>query len=185
MTKEETIKEYFGWLCNLICGNRYSNDISFEKLLSVLHNTEFVWHVSLDANRADDGVQLRRRFALEYSLKDVPDCLSGSCSILEMMVALAIRCEETIMDDPQLGDRTGQWFWSMIVNLGLGSMDDNRFDERYVDKVIATFLNQEYEADGKGGLFTVKNCEKDLRNTEIWFQMCRYLDTFMYLPDKK
>ena len=41
-----------------------------------------------------------------------------------MMIALAIRCEEHIMDDPDAGDRTGQWFWSMLVSLGLGSMDE-------------------------------------------------------------
>ena len=97
-----------------------------------------------------------------------------------MMVALAIRCEENIMDDPSYGNRTGQWFWGMIVNLGLGFMTDSRFDEKFVDDVIFRFLNREYEPDGKGGLFTVRNCKYDLRTVEIWYQMCWYLDTFVY-----
>lgn len=42
------------------------------------------------------------------------------CSVLEMIIALAIRLEEHIMDDPDIGNRTGQWFWDMIVSLGLG-----------------------------------------------------------------
>ena len=98
------------------------------------------------------------------------------CSVLEMMIALAIRCEEHIMDDPDVGNRTGQWFWNMIMNLGLGSMTDDQFDKRYAEQVIERFLNREYEQDGEGGLFTVKHCKHDLRTVEIWYQMCWYLD---------
>ena len=93
-----------------------------------------------------------------------------------MMIALSIRCEETIMDDPKIGDRTGQWFWGMISNLGLSSMIDKRFDEEYVWYNIERFLNRDYEADGKGGLFTIKNTNRDLRKVEIWIQLCWYLD---------
>jgi hypothetical protein len=96
-----------------------------------------------------------------------------------MMVALSVRCEETIMDDPRIGDRTGQWFWGMISSLGLGSMMDNQFDKEYVDSVIDRFLKREYEPNGKGGLFTIKRCRYDLRSVEIWYQMCWYLDKFI------
>ena len=80
------------------------------------------------------------------------------------------------MDDPEIGDRTGQWFWGMIVNLGLGSMTDNRYDEDFVTETIERFLDRDYEPDGKGGLFTVRNCDRDLRYVEIWYQLCWYLD---------
>jgi hypothetical protein len=92
-----------------------------------------------------------------------------------MMIALSIRCEEDTMDDPDIGDRTGQWFWSMVVNLGLGSMNDAKYDRRYVEEIILRFLNREYEPDGRGGLFTVKNCSEDLRDVSIWYQMNWYL----------
>ena len=131
-----------------------------------------------DENRAEDGIALRYRFAYGYhSPASAETFLDGPCSVLEMMVALAIRCEETIMDNPLIGDRTGQWFWGMIVSLGLGSMMDDRFDEDYVDFVINRFLNREYEPNGKGGLFTIKNCVQDLRDVEIWYQICWYLDS--------
>ena len=94
-----------------------------------------------------------------------------------MIAGLALRCEENIMDDPQYGDRTGQWFWGMISNLGLGSMTDDRYDRAYVDFVIDRFLNREYEPNGRGGLFTVEKSKKDLRRVEIWYQMCWYLDS--------
>ena len=97
--------------------------------------------------------------------------------MLEMMLALAIRCEETIMDDPSKGDRTRQWFWGMINNLGLGAMTDNVFDRKEVKYIVDNFLNHKYERNGKGGLFTVRNIKRDLRRVDIWCQLCWYLDT--------
>jgi hypothetical protein len=144
-----------------------------------LHSVEFIFSIPMDVNRAKDGEDLRYRFGLDKGWTDIPLELQGPCSVLEMMVALSVRCEETIMDDPRIGDRTGQWFWGMISSLGLGSMMDNQFDKEYVDSVIHRFLKREYEPNGKGGLFTVKRCRYDLRSFEIWYQMCWYLDKFI------
>jgi hypothetical protein len=94
-----------------------------------------------------------------------------------MMVFLAIRCEETIMDDPGIGDRTRQWFWNMVINLGLGSMTDDNYDKQLVTNVLERFLNREYEPDGTGGLFVVSDRDCDLRDVEIWHQLCWYLDS--------
>jgi hypothetical protein len=69
----------------------------------------------------------------------------------------------------------------MITNLGLGSMHDIIYNDEYVKKVITTFLKREYESNGKGGLFTVKHCDLDMRNVEIWVQMCRYLEPLLQL----
>jgi hypothetical protein len=178
MTFEERInEEYFNWLCDLVDSMRFAKDVSYHKLLSHLHNIEFTYFVPYDDNRADDGIQLRRRFGLVRNDMSFSSCLYGPCSVLEMMVALAIRCEETIMDDALLGDRTGQWFWGMIRNLGLSSMNDRRFDRDFVDDAVARLLNRDYEPEGRGGLFTVKHCERDLRTVEIWGQLSLYLDS--------
>ena len=96
-----------------------------------------------------------------------------------MMVALAIRCEEHIMGDQDIGDRTGLWFWGMIENLGLLSMTDTAFNKRRVDEIIDIFLNREYKRNGEGGLFTVKNHRDDLRTVEIWYQLMWYLNEIM------
>ena len=167
--------EYFEWLCDLINIKRFSKSVTYRKLLIHLHNIEFTWFIPHDDNRADDGIQLRRRFALCRDDMRLSNYISGPCSVLEMMIALAIRCEESIMDDTQLGDRTGQWFWGMIHNLGLSSMTDSKFDRDFIDDVIARFLNREYEPDGRGGLFTVRNCVHDMRTVEIWCQLSWYL----------
>lgn len=183
MTRNRIVNEYFNWLSNLVCGKRYSKDVSYKKLISYLHSIDFIFTLPMDQNRALDGIELRWRFATEkgYTSEypEIMDALYSPCSVLEMMIALAIRCEEEYMDDPTIGDRTGQWFWGMVVNLGLGSMIDIRFDEEYVDMVVDRFLEREYEPDGRGGLFTIRDCEYDLRDEEIWTQLCWYINTLV------
>lgn len=181
MTRERICNEYFKWLCNIVCGKRYSKQVSYQKLLNCLHNIDFRYSIPRDENRANDGIDLRYRFARLKHHDDpydlILDILDRPCSVFEMMVALSIRCEEDIMDDAVMGDRTGQWFWGMIVNLGLGSMTDNRYDRRYVENVVDRFLDHDYDHDGRGGLFTVEHCDCDMRDLEIAYQMYRYLNT--------
>lgn len=168
--------DYFEWLSDFVQSNSASESISYRRLLMELHHIDFRYLVPLDENRADDGISLRYRYALQSGCEDYIDCLDGPCSVLEMILALAIRCEEDIMDDPRYGDRTSQWFWQMIRNLGLYGMTDDRFDEYVVRDSIERFLDREYEPDGKGGLFRIINCKHDLRDVEIWYQLNWYLD---------
>lgn len=176
MTRDEVIDQYFDWMYQLAVDDRYSNK-SYRKLFARLYDTEFTYTIPMDGNRAEDGIDLRYRFGREHLYHDamVASCLDDRpCSVLEMMTALSIRCEEHIMDDPDVGNRTGQWFWGMLVSLGLGSMDDRKFDRYFVDRILERFLNREYERNGEGGLFTVNN-GRDMRNIEIWYQMNYYL----------
>lgn len=172
MTRPDVRADYFEWLFNLVCKDRYSDRISFRKLLQYLHNVEFTYSIPKDSNRAADGVDLRYRFTSRQ-------CLWGPCSVLEMMIALAIRCEEDTMNDPRYGDRTAQWFWGMINSMELGGMTDANFDEEYVANSVNRLLKRQYAPNGKGGLFTIRNCQYDLRNVEIWHQLCYYLDTLI------
>ena len=179
MSYEEQVNdEYFRYLCELIDVTRFARQNSYRNLLMHLHNIEFTWFVPNDDNRADDGIQVRRRFALSRNDIGLQRYLNGPCSVLEMMVGLALRCEEW-MDNTDFGNRTGQWFWGMINNVGLSSMRDSKFDREYVDDVIARLLNRQYEPNGKGGLFTVKHCNHDLRTVEIWCQLSWYLNSIM------
>jgi hypothetical protein len=178
MTHDILTNEYIEWMCNLICYNPRVETRTYQQLLRHLHNREFTYILDMDYNRAADGIDLRYRFADEkgygyrYILKKFED---EPCSVLEMIVALANRCEESIMDDPDIGNRTGLWFWNMISSLGLDDMDDLYYDEQYTDEVIDRFLNREYAPNGEGGLFTVNRSDDDLRDVEIWYQMCWYL----------
>ena len=179
MTRDVVINEYFEWMYSLVCAGAHLKRISYRKLLMRLHDIEFTYSITNDGNRAEDGVSLRYRFADEFGIDNISAYLKGPCSVLEMMIALSIRCEEHIMDDPDIGDRTGKWFWGMVSNLGLYTMSDTRFNRNFVDEKIAIFLDREYSSDGKHGLFTVENSGYDLRDVEIWYQMCWYLDDFL------
>lgn len=174
-------QQYFDWICDSI-GTR--DEPSYSKLLYYLDSVEFTYILEMDSNRMEDGIDLRYRFGyyMQYPKELIQRYLDNRpCSVLEMMAALAIRCEEDIMCDPDEGDRTGEWFWGMIDNLGLSDMTDSDFDVEYVDYIITRFLDREYEPNGEGGLFSVRRCRADMRTVEIWYQMMWYLDEILNL----
>ena len=161
MTPNELIDRYFDWMYQLVVDDRYSKQ-SYRKLFFKLHGTEFTYTIPMDGNRAEDGIDLRYRFGREnhYSDSMIASYLDNTpCSILEMMIALSLRCEEHIMDNPD----------------GLGSMDDTEFDRDYVDMVLKRFLARDYQRNGRGGLFTVYDPRQDMRSMEIWYQLNCYL----------
>lgn len=175
--RDKVKSDYFEWMYDLMCEGRFANTITYRRLFTFLHNTEFTYFVPYDENRAEDGMELRYRFCVIHECEDLEYCLDGPCSILEMMVALAIRCEERIMSDPDKGDRTAQWFWVMMKSLGLAAMTDYNYDEWLVNDVVTKFLDREYEPDGRGGLFTIKHWNRDARDAEIWHQLMAYLNS--------
>lgn len=173
-------KAYFEWLYDLVCNDGYVKNLDYHELLYHLHQIDFYWLIPRDQNRFDDGISLRYRFGVEAGIpeEEIDEKLDiFSCSVLEMMAALALRCENEIMSDEEFGDRTWKWFWKMMTNMNLGGMTDDKFDAVYVDKVIERMLSRKYEPNGKGGLFTIANCRDDLRKREIWVQMTWYLNS--------
>lgn len=183
MTENELNKRYFNWMCQLVCNGQVSKKLTYSKLLRRLHETTFDYSIDMDGNRASDGIELRYRFGYEngYEGAMIADYLDNKpCSILEMMVALALRCEENIMDDPDIGNRTEQWFWDMVENLRLAGMTNGRFDVSDTDYILERFINREYDRYGGGGLFTVRHPQSDMRGVEIWTQMCWYLNEFLH-----
>lgn len=90
MDKNNIINEYFEWMTNIVCGKRFSGKMTYKKLLSCLHMITFRCEMRSDENRAEDGVDLRWRFAVDTGRENqndwIRDCLEGPCSVLEMMV---------------------------------------------------------------------------------------------------
>lgn len=173
MTMNSFDYDYYNWLC----GHVTSPNHPYKRLLKHLHDVYFFYTIPADANREQDGIDLVRRYNIENNLPDyyTPD----HCSVLEMMIALAIRIEEQLMSDSSEGDRTGQWFWGMITNLGLAGMSDDRYDKGMVDNCLSIFLNRMYCSDGQGGLFTVKDSIYDLTEVEIWMQASWFLNDYV------
>lgn len=183
MTAEQLWLEYYMYLYQMVCGNDdVSTKSKWQMTIAHLFQTPFRYsYISMDGNRLEDGLRLRERFGEEqgYSQHQLSLLDIHECSILEVMIALALRMEEETMASSEFGDRTNRWFWYMIVSLGLGGMTDDHYDPDVVDRILDRFLDREYEPNGAGSLFYVPNTKKDFRNIEIWYQMCEYLNTII------
>ena len=159
---------YFKAICNLVYDDRFGK--SYNQLFEYLYSVEFYWTIQMDRNRALDGIDLRDKYGCSNDILDEP------CSVLEMLIGLAARMENQFMTNYDKGDRTGQWFWMMLTNLGLNRLDDDNFDEETADYFTYRFLDRDYEANGEGGgLFVVERPFQDLRDVDIWTQMNWYL----------
>lgn len=179
-----TIEEdYFNWLIKFVYDDGYGDEYSM--LLTKLFHTEFYWlnTVPMDDNRVVEGLTLRKEYAdyMRISEEDMAIDIPFGCSVLEVLIALARMCERNIMTDSEYGNRTGQWFWTMLSNLGIGNITNKRYDENYVDECLKRFMNRTYDYDGTGGIFVVKNPKNDMRKTDLWYQMCWYLDDYLRL----
>lgn len=156
---------YFDWLVNLVCTSSHMK--SYISLLSELYETPFEYDERIAPNdiyRMDDGL------ALQYEYASITgDKISRFCSVLEVMIALARKCENIsgVID-------SSAWFWMMINNLGLEPMYERHYNAGYVKNIIARFLNRDYYPNGLGGLFYIPGIKEDLRQVEIWYQMCWY-----------
>lgn len=174
---------YFSWLMSLTWHRHSTNPSRYSFLLTKLYNTDYIPLHARDVNRASDGIELRYRFGFE---KDISDELIAEeldvkkCSVLEMILALAIHIENEIMYDPSDGDNIGRWFWEMIKNLGLSKEDNDRYDKVRVDRILQRFEDGMYQENGEGGLFLMDDPPCDLRSLELWDQMNRYITSKYY-----
>lgn len=167
--------DYFQWLCGLVMIDE--PDHSYWVLAKELHVRRFVWTIPNDDNRNKDGEKLREIFADE-SFYDNCDCLRGPASVLEVLIGIAKRME-SILYDPKMGDRTVNWFWELIENLGLQRFTDEEYylngGPILVDQILSIWMHRSYKKTGVGGIFPLKNAKKDQKKVEIWYQMHAYL----------
>lgn len=175
---------YFQWLCSLVDGNNRP-DKSYSRLLKILSVKEFYWSVANDDNRIEDAKKLQEIFQSsdgDYVYMDTyvyRDSSDISCSVLEMLIALAHRMED-ILSDSEFGDRTDKWFWELVFNLGLERFsDDAVFDSRAesrIDEILDIMIDRRYNRNGNGSLFPLRRGIRDSRKVEIWYQLMAYLE---------
>lgn len=141
-------------------------------LLTQMHTTPFVYTISNDANRASDGLELRREWVLQSDESPHPDWMTLDCSFLEMLIALARRAAfQSELSVPY-------WFWHFMMNLGfdgfvdtLGSPSTYAFVEGRINEI----MYRNYDEYNNGGLFPLRIANDDQRKVEIWYQLCEYL----------
>lgn len=165
---------YFVWLYSQVGSVKLRNrSKTYWTLLRLLFQKEFTWpdRIERDANRAQDGKDLRRQFLQETGTKmDEPGWLEYGCSFLEMLVALAWAVAF------EGGGTQEERFWEMIKNLGLIECTDaHPPDEVIVNHIIDKVNERDYAPNGAGGLFPLKNSNEDQRDVELWYQANAYL----------
>src|SRR5688572_21362138 len=108
---DEPIEElYFNWLCAKVTSPHINN---YYDLLRILHRTEFVWFISGDRNRKEDGLELRDYFLNESGYEKDPLWYNELCSVLEVLIAFAQRAAF------QTDILAKNWFWIFMENLKL------------------------------------------------------------------
>lgn len=171
MTKNQLDEGYFSWLCDLVF-DRHHKHTRYSSLLYHLSTIPFVWVVEGDENRAADGFDLRNRY-LDTTHSKRLDCESSVTSVLEVIVALAVRMEEQILNDSEYGDRTSQWFWVMMGSLKLLGVTNNHFNPTYIDSQIDCFMNRYYDEN----IVTLFPYVDDkVLDMEIWYQAYDFIN---------
>lgn len=135
---------------------------TYETVCELLFTTDYIWLIDIDEDRAEDGITLRYRYGDEHGYNSMFDIMDSPCSCLEMILALAKR-QGIIFNDE---DDIWNWVGPMFDSLGLSPGID------YEDALfkISRWLNRKFYPDGRGGLFTIHNCDKDLRKVDYWTQ---------------
>ena len=162
-------QEYFLWLCGLV--DIGATDHGRRELLWILFNEKFVYKIPKDDNRAADGLDLRERWRKGFHY-------NAPCSVLEMLIALAYRMDFNISEVGE-PEKPGKWFWEMIENLRLEEFTGRKSIDKDVMfqnmSILDTWLQRTYHPNGRGGLFPLRNPQKDQRKVEIWYQMMFYI----------
>lgn len=162
---------YRNWLLKKVKQYRKLDNYSF--LFEYLHNYPFSWSLSMDENRAEDGKYLRENFEDEMGIPD-GIVLCGTCTTLEMLVALAIRMDKEYIGEPGEPDPSSI-FIELLNNLGLWKYDNRRFTASKVNQILQVWMSRSFEYNGKGSLFPLKEASRDQRKIEIWDQMNAYI----------
>ena len=174
MKMENPIELYYNWLIDKVAVTPALKQ-NYSKLLRALWDIDFTYTIPRDENREMDGLRMRITFENKTFIKLDLEDIDKRCSVLEMMVALACRCDDQLMWDDTIGSRASDWFFIMIDSMGLIGMKNSCFDYGYTIGIVNAMLLRYYKPDGRGGLFITNDPTYNMPDKEIWFQMSKFL----------
>lgn len=147
---------YFETLINMVNSKKASKYLHF---LMFLYDFPFISIMPMDDNRRKDGLCLRQRLGFS----DLSDC-----SWLEMLIALAERCEAEMADVGE--NRTWFWFWLIIDYMFSVPVNDVHFDEETVKMTLNGI--QEHR-------ISINSNRPELAKEEIWTQAMALLNEYI------
>lgn len=168
-------ERYFRWLLGIL-GFKEPISCRYNSMLSYLFSTDFKLTdpiVGHDDNRLNDGFDLRAMYSDNFTSPEQPQIFDEEVSVLEVLVAFAMRIDDDVMYDGNL--RASKWFFIMIDNLGMTNFTDDELGLSWtIDdeaQIIDIWMSRQYGPSGKGTVFPINNTGIDQRNVEMWYQM--------------
>ncbi len=166
---------YFKWLLGIL-GFKEPISCRYISMLSYMYSTSFKLTdpiVGHDDNRLNDGFELRATYSNNFTMPDLPGIFDEEVSVLEVLVAFAMRIDDDIMYDGNL--HASKWFFIMVDNLGMTNFTDDRLGLDWCiddeEQILDIWMSRQYGPDGKGSIFPI-NCNVfDQRDLEMWYQM--------------
>jgi hypothetical protein len=164
---------YLDWLYGQVSSLKSrARTRTYWSLAKQLYDTEFVWLISNDDNRVEDGRDLRVEFAQTRGIDIDPECRDLPCNMLELLIVLARALSF------EVDGSTDVWFWHLIRELELDRFNDKEYDDNARDLIHETLervIWRRYSPNGHGGLFPLRNAHEDQREVELWYQLNAYL----------
>lgn len=143
-------------------------------LLFTLYSIDYYYDANqpIDGCRGEDGLDIRREYFKISGSSDEQKALElRSCTVLEWLLGMAIRCENQIMFNEAEGDRTALWFWSMIDNMGFSGFTDIYWNDRartIVHSTLDDIMLRDFPCDGSGTPFPLCDTSEDVRECDWW-----------------
>ena len=170
---EQELDGYFFWLVDKISNGEVGHDRM--AMLKQLYFWPCYYSIPNDGHRYEEAMNLRERYT--YETGNIC-CYEGTCNVLELLVSLAKMVSEDVLGTFYHKNRTYEWFWMMIENLGLEYVDDGLRRE-----IVRKWVERDFDFDGYGSPFPLKNPPEDQRNVEIWKQICNYIFENQWLEE--
>ena len=167
--------KYFDWLVGLVGGPDHNYETLLDRLFKAPFNVRLTHE--RDDNRMEDALYLRAVY--EDELGTLTYMPPGMPSVLEGLIGIAMRLDETAYVDSPGGYGTEYWFWVLIENLELdGYVDTDRWSTMVteIDSIIYSAVYRMYDSSGYGGFFPLSTPAEDQRQIEIWYQMMAWLN---------
>ena len=152
----------------------------YEQLFWVFDQHPFPVRIADDANRASDGLTLRKEYLAEGGILRLDHIQNAS--VLEVLVSLVDRVDYCL----GLKMTKQEWMEMFIHNMGLESRTDERYaamtDQtlRDIERALDITFYRRYNTDGiNGGLFVVPQTDKDMRRLSLfeqWNEFAKYTD---------
>lgn len=163
-------EQYFDFLCQegqltkVPC-------VRYMDLWRLLHQVPFHVELQRDENRMGDAMELRRRFlGIRGNHFDSVQYIS----VFEVLLAFAMRIDLEYVGTP--GEKhPDRIMLEMIKNLGIDKFDGVQYGESFVRNKLNRWMYREYNFNGIGGLFPVRQDSRDQRLLEMWEQMLSYV----------